>query len=88
MVFVLRSLAFVQIRDDLWQKLNRSNLGLYMHLADTRSETDPTVNRSPEKLTGYCNATCAAAYWKQWGNQEGPVCGVPGCEKRGDSRGI
>eukprot|EP00966_Prymnesium_polylepis_P140355 3242262-Prymnesium_polylepis.1 len=74
----------------MWRTLNRSNLELYMHRANTKnSTTDPTANRSPAHLVGPCNATCAAAYWSQYrpfdevtdgaNGVNGPVCGVPGC---------
>ena len=71
------------LRAQMWAALNRSNLGLYMHRADTKeSHGDPTANRSPAEYTGPCNATCADAYWRQYGARAaaaGLTCGVPGC---------
>ena len=58
-----------------------------MHRGDKKNGTDdPTANRSPEKYTGYCNSTCADAYWAKWELKQGkgPTCGVPGCERPAD----
>ncbi len=66
------------IREQLWSKLNRSNLELYMHRAFERVELGPT--RSPAAMLGPCNTNCSNAYWARWGiGSQGPVCGVPGC---------
>ena len=76
------SAAHSALRTQMWAALNRSNLELYMHRADTKeSPDDPTANRSPAEYTGPCNATCADAYWRQYGvsGAAGPLCGVPGC---------
>jgi hypothetical protein len=66
------------VRQRLWERLNASNLELYMHRAMQRVENGTT--RSPAKLLGPCNKACADAYWSKWGlGSQGPVCGVPGC---------
>lgn len=65
-------------RQQLWERLNASNLELYMHRGMERVENGTT--RSPAHLLGPCNQECANAYWAKWGlGSAGPVCGVPGC---------
>lgn len=78
----------LELRNEMWRKLNLSNLELFQHRADTKDPSaDKTANRSPAKLVGNCNASCASAYWEQYVNPKlhpkiysgGPTCGVPGC---------
>ena len=55
------------LRTRLWRELNRTNLEQYQHRADTKDPTgDPTANRSPARLVGPCNATCAATFWARY----------------------
>ena len=67
-----------EMRAQMWALLNKTNLELYMHHNDSRT----APGRSPADRIGPCNATCAAAFWKPYGEEglhNGPVCGVPGC---------
>lgn len=52
----------------MWRALNTSLLTVF-------------ASRSPSKLVGPCNKTCASAYWKAKGaaSPNYPICGVPGC---------
>ena len=62
------SATHTALRTRLWGQLNHSNLELYMHRANTKnSTTDPTANRSPARLVGLCNTSCAVAYWSKFG---------------------
>lgn len=40
----------------------------------------PSGTCSPAKLLGKCDSTCAKKKWAKYGSNDGPVCGVPGCD--------
>ena len=42
-------------------------------------QPDGTTSCSPPELLGKCDTKCAQAKWKTFGNDDGPICGVPGC---------
>lgn len=58
---------------EMWEALNNTVLTAFC-------KHGAGCNRSPGKLLGPCNSSCASAYWKSLGGTgEGPECGVPGC---------
>lgn len=52
-----------QLLQSMWGQLKQLNQGYYRA-------------QSPANLLGPCAPKCAG---KKWGNQHGPICGVPGC---------
>jgi len=53
-------------------RLEEANKGLY-----------DSEDKSPPELMGACSDSCAK---KHWGKLDGPVCGVPGCDGKGDGK--
>merc|ERR1711871_1875496 len=66
----------------LWAALNASVLATRDCNGWTRKPIPgPEGSCSPPDLLGPCNEACAHAKWKVYGNDDGPICGVPGCGK-------
>lgn len=65
---------------ELWASLNASILTQRDCNGWSGPIPGPAGSCSPAELIGTCNANCAKAKWKAYGNKDGPICGVPGCD--------
>jgi len=65
---------------DLWSALNRSIAGYRDCNGWSGPIKGPEGSCSPPDLIGVCDAKCAQNKWAQYGNSDGPICGVPGCD--------
>lgn len=64
---------------DLWAALNRSIAGMRDCNGWSGPVKGPAGSCSPASLLGTCDTPCAEKKWKAYGNKDGPICGVPGC---------
>lgn len=64
----------------LWTALNRSILTQRDCSGWSGNIPGPSGSCSPAELIGTCNQACAQAKWLAYGNKDGPICGVPGCD--------
>jgi hypothetical protein len=65
---------------ELWTALNRSILTQRDCNGWSGPIPGPSGSCSPPELIGTCNKDCAHAKWLAYGNKDGPICGVPGCD--------
>ena len=72
--------ANIELVNHLWLVLNQTVMTRYCR--NVQSHSNGGCNRSPPKMLGNCNASCALKYWESLGGKGayGPICGVPGCD--------
>jgi len=69
----------------MWQELNRTVLTFRDCEGWMGPVPGPGGSCSPAALKGSCNASCADAHWRTaypggGAGDQGPLCGVPGCQ--------